>query len=125
MRQACRREDRRLSSDAESSVFKLLVQEDKVHINPMDPEAQLIAGAIAAFQDNNKRRTCRGITVTTFLTFPTDRSDWVIVSDIANIQLRRPLSIATRLVYQGTGRDEGMRPLPNHEVNECLKGAWS
>ncbi|KAI9228247.1 MAG: hypothetical protein DHS80DRAFT_23490 [Piptocephalis tieghemiana] len=34
----------------------LLLQEDKSHINPVDPEPQLIAEAIAAFQNNNKVR---------------------------------------------------------------------
>ncbi|KAK0466984.1 uncharacterized protein EV420DRAFT_1260734, partial [Desarmillaria tabescens] len=35
----------------------LLVQEDKRHKEPKDPEPQLIAEAIAAFQSNNARRT--------------------------------------------------------------------
>jgi hypothetical protein len=34
----------------------LLVQEDKTHIYPSEPEPQLIAEAIAAFQTNNRRR---------------------------------------------------------------------
>jgi hypothetical protein len=37
--------------------FLLLVQEDKRHKEPKDPEPQLIAEAIAAFQSNNYRRT--------------------------------------------------------------------
>ena len=41
--------------DINSSLL-LLVQEDKSHLNPSDPEAQLIAEAIAAFQHNNKKR---------------------------------------------------------------------
>jgi len=36
-----------------NSEILLLVQEDKTHINPSDPEAQLIAEAIGAFQENN------------------------------------------------------------------------
>jgi hypothetical protein len=34
----------------------LLIQEDKSHISPKDPEPQLIAEAIAAFQQNNEKR---------------------------------------------------------------------
>ena len=41
--------------DVDSELL-LLVQEDKSHINPADPEPQLIAEAIAAFQENNKNR---------------------------------------------------------------------
>ncbi|KAF9467586.1 hypothetical protein BDZ94DRAFT_1379352 [Collybia nuda] len=41
--------------DASSKIL-LLVQEDKTHINPSDPEAQLVAEAIAAFQVNNTKR---------------------------------------------------------------------
>lgn len=40
----------------EKFLVLLVVQEDKNHISPMDPEAQLIAEAIAAFQENNNRR---------------------------------------------------------------------
>jgi hypothetical protein len=39
-----------------SSEILLLVQEDKSHINGSDTEAQLIAEAIAAFQENNAKR---------------------------------------------------------------------
>ncbi|KAF8872397.1 hypothetical protein BD779DRAFT_1613824 [Infundibulicybe gibba] len=42
--------------DPDSGIL-LLAQEDKSHINLQDPEAQLIAEAIAAFQTNNKKRT--------------------------------------------------------------------
>ncbi|KIM70501.1 hypothetical protein SCLCIDRAFT_1206637 [Scleroderma citrinum Foug A] len=35
----------------------LVIQEDKRHKDPKDPEPQLIAEAIAAFQTNNSRRT--------------------------------------------------------------------
>jgi hypothetical protein len=40
-----------------SDDIMFLVQEDKRHKEPKDPEAQLIAEAIAAFQTNNHRRT--------------------------------------------------------------------
>jgi hypothetical protein len=39
----------------------LLVQEDKRHLEDIDPEPQLIAGAIAAFQSNNRNRNLRGM----------------------------------------------------------------
>jgi hypothetical protein len=41
----------------DSDDILLLVQEDKRHKERKDPEPQLIAGAIAAFQTNNYRRT--------------------------------------------------------------------
>ncbi|KAH9081498.1 hypothetical protein EDB83DRAFT_2282911 [Lactarius deliciosus] len=42
--------------DADDSIL-LLIQKDKQHKKPRDPEAQLIAGAIAAFQTHNYRQT--------------------------------------------------------------------
>jgi hypothetical protein len=41
--------------DVDSKLL-LLVQEDKSHISPADPEPQLIAEAIAVFQENNRKR---------------------------------------------------------------------
>ena len=41
----------------DSDDILLLVQEDKRHKEPKDPEPQLVAEAIAAFQTNNYRRT--------------------------------------------------------------------
>lgn len=41
----------------DSDDILLLVQEDKRHKDPKDPEPQLIAGVIAVFQTNNYRRT--------------------------------------------------------------------
>jgi len=41
----------------DSDDILLLIQEDKRHKEPKDPEPQLIAEAIAAFQTNNTRRT--------------------------------------------------------------------
>ncbi|KAF8347370.1 hypothetical protein F5887DRAFT_1060744 [Amanita rubescens] len=43
--------------DDDDNDIVLLVQEDKRHIERKDPEPQLIAEAIAAFQTNNTRRT--------------------------------------------------------------------
>lgn len=40
-----------------ASNISLVAQEDKSHIKPSDPEPQLIAEAIAAFQQNNNIRT--------------------------------------------------------------------
>lgn len=37
-------------------IILLLIQEDKQHLRPSNPEPQLIAKAIAAFQANNSRR---------------------------------------------------------------------
>jgi hypothetical protein len=42
----------------DSDDLLLLVQEDKQHKESKDPEPQLIAEAIAAFQSNNYRRAC-------------------------------------------------------------------
>jgi hypothetical protein len=39
-----------------NSELLLFVQEDKSHINPADPEPQLVSEAIAAFQANNLNR---------------------------------------------------------------------
>ena len=41
--------------------YLLLVQEDKRHLEIMDPEPQLVAGAIAAVQSNNRTRDLLGL----------------------------------------------------------------
>ncbi|KAK0218822.1 hypothetical protein IW262DRAFT_1317667 [Armillaria fumosa] len=114
--------------DAESLVL-LLVQEDKSHINPMDPESQLIAEAIAAFQENNKRRTrlfleplpvqiIPGITM--IGTFPTFYK--IAVTSELDQCIRQGQYPATQtVVYRHTPRvprrrNEGMRPLPSREL---------
>ncbi|OBZ73493.1 hypothetical protein A0H81_06152 [Grifola frondosa] len=94
----------------------LLVQEDKTHIHPSNPEPQLIAGAIGAFQENNRRRA-----MCYFLSrwrsrysreslwwgpFPDStrsrsRPSWTTASDMVNILLYRPSCIAIRPVYRG------------------------
>jgi hypothetical protein len=44
-----------------SSTILLVVQEDKTAVSARDPEAQVIAEAIAAFQHNNRNRTRLGL----------------------------------------------------------------
>jgi hypothetical protein len=101
--------------DVNSEIF-LLVQEDKTHINPSDPEAQLIAEAIGAFQENNAKRvnelflkplqtqTIQGITmVGTFprfykITVTADLDRCVRFGEYPTARLS---FIATLLVYQG------------------------
>jgi hypothetical protein len=41
--------------------YLLLVQEDKRHLETVDPEPQLIAEAIAAVQSNNRTRNLSGL----------------------------------------------------------------
>ena len=50
--------------------FFLLIQEDKRTTNPTDPEAQLIAEAIAAFQQNNELRDKAMLPALEKMTFP-------------------------------------------------------
>ena len=80
-----------------SSEILLLVQEDKTHMNPSDPEAQLMAEAIGAFQENNAKRVNElfleplemqlipGITMVG--TFPRLKLQpiWIVASDSASI----------------------------------------
>ncbi|KAK0187513.1 hypothetical protein F5146DRAFT_1140929 [Armillaria mellea] len=114
--------------DIESFVL-LLVQEDKSHIKPMDPEAQLIAEAIAAFQENNKPRArlfldplpvqiLPGITMVG--TFPAFYK--IAVTSELDRCIRHGQYPATQtIVYRHTPRvprrrSGGMRPLPNREL---------
>lgn len=53
-----------------NSGILLLVQEDKRYLGEMDPEPQLIAGAIAAFQHNNARLQSIGLEPIQAKTFP-------------------------------------------------------
>jgi hypothetical protein len=55
--------------DDEEDIF-LLIQEDKSHISISDPEAQVIAEAIAAFQHNNRVRQRLNINALDEYTFP-------------------------------------------------------
>ncbi|KAK0187508.1 hypothetical protein F5146DRAFT_1059018 [Armillaria mellea] len=111
--------------DIESLVL-LLVQEDKSHIQPMDPEPQLIAEAIAAFQENNKQRAwlfldplpvqvLPGITMVG--TFPAFYK--IAVTSELDRCIRHGQYPATQtIVYRHTPRvprrrSDGMRPLLN------------
>ncbi|KAI0255664.1 hypothetical protein BJV78DRAFT_1177683 [Lactifluus subvellereus] len=55
-----------------SSVILLVVQEDKTTINPAeaDPEPQVIAGAIATFQHNNRKRAFLDLPTLDMMTIP-------------------------------------------------------
>ncbi|KAJ7583345.1 hypothetical protein C8J56DRAFT_207455 [Mycena floridula] len=115
--------------DADSSLL-LLVQEDKSHMNPSDPEAQLVAEAIAAFQHNNKKRVDElfldplvqqvipGITMVG--TFP--RFYKIHVTTQLDHCIRHgEHPAATTMVYRHTPRvprrrSEGMKPLENREL---------
>jgi hypothetical protein len=48
----------------------LLVQEDKRHLDQLDPEPQLIAEAIATFQRNNMRLSRMGLPTSNHMTIP-------------------------------------------------------
>jgi len=122
--------------DAASEIF-LLVQEDKTHINPSDPEAQLIAEAIGAFQENNSIRVNElfldplemqvipGITMVG--TFP--RFYKITVTSDFDLCVRFGQYPTTHtVVYRHTPRvpsrrSDGMRPLDNRKlVLRCYEG---
>ncbi|KAK0200435.1 hypothetical protein DFS33DRAFT_1277871 [Desarmillaria ectypa] len=119
--------------DAESLVL-LLVQEDKTHINPMDPEPELIAEAIAAFQENNKQRArlfldplpvqiLPGITVVG--TCPTFYKI-TVTSELDHCIRHGQYPVTQTAVYRHTPRvprrrSEGMRPLPSRELIRCYE----
>ena len=115
--------------DADSRIL-LLVQEDKTHIHPQDPEPELVAEAIATFQSNNAKRVddlflnplqttvLPGITLAgTFPRFYKIR----VTADLDHC-VRHGLYPATpTIVYRHTPRvprrrSDGMRPLGNREV---------
>jgi hypothetical protein len=116
--------------DASSETLLLGVQEDKTHIKPSDLEAQLIAEAIGAFQENNAKRinvlfldpremqVILGITMVG--TFP--RFYKVKVTADLDRSVRFGLYPATEtVVYRHTPRvprrrSDGMRPLDNREL---------
>jgi hypothetical protein len=115
--------------DAASEIL-LLVQEDKTHINPQDPEPQLIAEAIATFQSNNLKRVNElfvdplqtmvipGITMTR--TFPKFYKIKVTEDLDQCVQYGQFPAVQT-IVYRHTPRvprrrSDGMRPLYNREL---------
>jgi hypothetical protein len=115
--------------DASSEIL-LFAQEDKTHINPSDPEAQLIAEAIGAFQENNAKRVndhfldplemqvIPGITMAG--TFP--RFYKVKVTAELDRSIRFGQYPATEtIIYHHTPRvprrrSDGMRPLDNRKL---------
>ncbi|KAF8884118.1 hypothetical protein BD779DRAFT_1674210 [Infundibulicybe gibba] len=121
--------------DPDSGIL-LLAQEDKSHINLQDPEAQLIAEAIAAFQTNNKKRTdqlfldpleeCIFPGITMFRTFP--RFYKIRVTAELDQCVRHGTYPATKTtVYRHTprvpGRSiDGMKPLDNRKhILQCYE----
>jgi hypothetical protein len=115
--------------DVNSEIF-LLVQEDKTHINPSDPEAQLIAEAIGAFQENNAERvnelflkplqtqTIQGITMVG--TFPRFYKI-TVTADLDRCVRFGEYPTAPTIVYRHTPRvprrrSDGMRPLDNRKL---------
>ena len=113
-----------------SSEILLLVQEDKTHINPSDPEAQLMAEAIGAFQENNAKRVNElfleplemqmipGITMVG--TFPRFYKIKVTTDLDRCVRFGQYPEIQT-VVYRHTPRvprrrSDGMRPLDNRKL---------
>ena len=111
------------------SEILLLVQEDKSHIRPQDPESQLIAGAIATFQSNNAIRVndlfqdplptmvIPGITMTG--TFPKFYKIEV-TADLEQCVRYGQFPAVKTVVYRHTPRvpgrrSDGMRPLDNRK----------
>ena len=120
------------------SEILLLVQEDKSHIRPQDPESQLIAGAIATFQFNNAKRVndflfqdplptmvIPGITMTgTFPKFYKIK----VTADLDRCVRYGQFPTVKTIVYRHTPRvpgrrSDGMRPLDNREhILRCYEG---
>ena len=117
--------------------FLLLVQGDESNVNPRDPEPQLIAGAIAAFQYNNAKRVndlfmdpletmiIPGITMAR--TFPKFYKIKVTAGVDRSIRYGTFPEEDT-IVYRHTPRvpkrrSDGMRPLDNRElILRCYEG---
>ena len=115
--------------DADSEIL-LLVQEDKTHMSATDPEPQLVAEAVAAFQTNNairvndlflpplQRRVFPGITMVG--TFP--RFYKITITSDLDLSIRQGFYPPTEtIVHRHTPRvprrrSEGMRPLMNREL---------
>ena len=122
--------------DAVSSEILLLVQEDKMHIKPSDTEAQLIAEAIAAFQENNAKRVNELFFGTTgdaidswesmVSTFPTFYKIKVTADLDRSVTFGQHPATQT-VVYRHTPRvpkrrDDGMRRLENRKlVLQCYE----
>jgi len=117
--------------DVSSSEILLLVQEDKMHISTTsDPEAQLIANSIAAFQANNairvnhlfleplEKQVIPGITMVG--TFPIFYKIEVTADLDRSVRFGQYPEAKT-VVYRHTPRvqsrrDDGMRPLDNRKL---------
>jgi hypothetical protein len=110
----------------------LLVLEDRTHQKMGDPEAQLFAKAVAAFQSQNKRLRNAGLPPTNAKVFPGIIMDGTaptfykiditaaVVEAIETGQHPAQVAIMHKLVppipRPGLLRDEGMRPLDNRAI---------
>jgi hypothetical protein len=120
-----------------NSELLLLVQEDKSHINPADPEPQLVAEAIAAFQANNLNR------VNNLLVDPLPKQVFPGITMVGTFPRFYKIEVTTDLdmcIRGGTypttkttverhtprvprRRSDGMRPLENRiHVLRCYEG---
>ncbi|KAF8590485.1 hypothetical protein K439DRAFT_1611893 [Ramaria rubella] len=112
----------------------LLVQEDKRLVSPKDPQPQVIAGAVAAFRENNRLRDDLGLpalspmiipAITMRGTFPTFYKI-PVTHDLARAvaQGQYPLERTTVYRYKPMlprRNSEGMRPLSNRvELVKCF-----
>jgi len=121
--------------DVDSEIL-LLVQEDKTHINPADPEPQQVAEAIAAFQANNANR------VNNLLVDPLDSQVFPGITMVGTFPRFYKIRVTTELdqcVRTGTypttatiidhhtplprRQSDGVRPLDNRiQVLRCYEG---
>ena len=112
-----------------SSQILLILQEDKSQINPSDPEAQLIAEAIAAFQENNAKRVndlflelletqvIPGITMLgTFPTFYKVKVTADLDHSVRFGQYPETQTVVYRHTPRVPERSDGMRPLDNRKL---------
>jgi len=113
----------------------LLLQENKTLENTKDPEAQVIAEAIAAFQENNKIREYNNKEILEIMTFPCitmtgtspifylipitkELNDNITVGTYPNIQtiVQRFIPIVPRRV------SDGMKPIENRKkILQCFE----
>ena len=103
---------RRISVTHESSIILLVVQEDKTELSAKDPKPQIIAGAVVAFQMNNRSRAWVGLE-------KRDRMSILVVTMLGTWPIFYIIPVTQEL---STAVARGKYPKHLTDVSKCVVG---
>lgn len=95
-----------------ASTILLVVQEDKTELSARDPEPQVIAEAVAAFQMNNRNRARLGL----------EKRDSMSIPAITMVGTRPIFYVVPVTQELSTAVERGIYPEHQTEVRKCVVG---